>query len=702
MISLTTRFKIILSVLAVILVTGSFILYKNGNTPEGKNEILIKALMQGLSSGHYQPEKVDDAFSKKVFKLYLERLDYNKKFLLASDVQQLRKYETAIDDELRQGSFQFFDLSADLIEQRTKDSEAYYKEVLAKPFDFSTNEQIELDGEKLSFAKSKDELKEAWRKQLKYQTLVRLVDMQKEQEKKLEKDPKAEQKSFEALEKEAREKVKKTYDDLYQRLAKVNREDRRATYINAVTNVYDPHTGYFPPKAKADFDINFTGRLEGIGASLQEKDGQIKVMEIVPGSPSYLQGELKPGDAIQKVAQGAEDPVLIEGMRIDDAIQLIRGKKGTEVRLTVRKPDGSTKVIPIIRDVIVFEETYAQSALIEDKEKIGYIKLPGFYADFENKNGRFSGADVKKEIDKLKTAGMKGLILDLRNNGGGSLADAVEMAGLFIEQGPIVQVKTASGKAVVLDDRDTQVQYGGPLVILVNSNSASASEILAAAMQDYKRAVIVGSSTFGKGTVQQFFELDEALPAQFNPYKPFGALKLTTQKFYRINGGTTQLRGVVPDVVLPDAYAYLEFGEKEQDFALPFDEIAPAKYKPWNNGKLNLSQVKASSQQRVAQNESFGLIKESAERLKKQSDNTTRSLQLEKYLVEEKKAEAEAKRLEEAQKEVPVLNVKRLQQDLQALGGDTAKLARNKEFMKGLKQDVYVEEAVAIIQEDLK
>lgn len=702
MISLTTRFKIILSVLAVILVTGSFILYKNGATPEGKNEILIKALMQGLNSGHYQPEKVDDAFSKKVFNLYLQRLDFNKKFLLEPDVQQLQKYETAIDDELRQGTFQFFDLSADLYEQRIKDSEAYYKEILAQPFDFTQNEQIELDGEKLPYAKNKEELKEAWHKQLKYQTLIRLVDMQEEQQKQLEKDPKAEQKSFEQLEKEAREKVQKTYSDLYQRLAKINREDHRATYINAVTNVYDPHTGYFPPKAKADFDINFTGRLEGIGASLQEKDGQIRVMEIVPGSPSYLQGELKPGDIIQKVGQGAEEPILVEGMRLDDAIQFIRGKKGTEVRLTVKKPDGSNKIIPIVRDVIVFEETYAQSALIEDKDKIGYIKLPGFYADFENKNGRFSGADVKKEVEKLKSAGMKGLILDLRNNGGGSLADAVEMAGLFIEQGPVVQVKTASGKAVVLDDRDTQVQYGGPLVILVNSNSASASEILAAAMQDYKRAVIVGSPTFGKGTVQQFFELDEALPAQFNPYKPFGALKLTTQKFYRINGGTTQLRGVTPDVVLPDAYAYLEFGEKEQDFALPFDEISPAKYKPWNNGKLNLTQVKSHSQQRVSNNNSFGLIKESAERLKKQSDNTTRSLQLEKYKTEQQKAEAEAKRLEEAQKEVPVLDVKRLQQDMQALGSDTAKLARNKEFIKSLKQDVYVEEAVAIIQEDLK
>ncbi|MHA6247089.1 carboxy terminal-processing peptidase [Pontibacter sp. CAU 1760] len=686
----------------MILLTGSFIFYSRDNAPEGKNQILIKALMQGLSSGHYQPEKIDDAFSQKVFDLYLDRLDFNKKFLLASDVQNLRKYRTSLDEQLRQGSLEFFDISADLIAQRIKESEAYYKEILEKPFDFAVNESIETDGEKLAYAKDKAALKEAWRKQLKYQTLVRLVDLQEEQQKAIEKGEKTEKKSVTALEKEAREKVKKTYDDLYSRLAKVNNEDRRSTYINAITNVYDPHTGYFPPKDKDNFDIEFTGRLEGIGASLQEKDGEIKVMEIVPGSPSYLQGDLKPGDAIQRVAQGNGEPVLIEGMRLDDAIQLIRGKKGTEVRLTVKKPDGSTKVIPIVRDVIVLDEGYAQSAIINDGKKIGYIKLPGFYADFQNKDGRFSGADVKKEVEKLKSAGMEGLVLDLRNNGGGSLSDAVEMAGLFIDQGPIVQVKTASGKAVVLDDRDPKVQYDGPLVVLVNSNSASASEILAAAMQDYKRAVIVGSPTYGKGTVQQFFELDDALPAQFNSFKPFGALKLTTQKFYRINGGTTQLRGVTPDVILPDAYSFLELGEKEQDYPLPFDEIAPAKYKTWKNGAVNLQQIQANSKARVAQNNSFALIKESAERLKKQSDKTERSLQLEQYKAEQAQAEAITKRYEAAQKEIPVLDVARLQQDLQALSSDTAKVVRNKEFMKSLKQDVYLEEAVAIIKKDLK
>ncbi|MFD2245939.1 carboxy terminal-processing peptidase [Pontibacter ruber] len=702
MLSLTTRIKIILSVLAVVLLTGSFILYSKNSTPEGKNEILIKALMQGLSTGHYSPEKVDDAFSKKAFNLYLERLDYNKKFLLESDVAALRKYETTLDDQLRAGSFEFFDASADLIEKRTKESQAYYKEILAKPFDFEKEESIELDGEKLKYAKDKNALKEEWRKQLKYQTLVRLADMQEEQEKAAAKGEKKETKSFEKMEAEARQKVLKMYDDLYVRLDKVNRDDRRSTYINAIANVYDPHTGYFPPKDKSNFDIEFTGRLEGIGASLQEKDGQIKVAEIVPGSPSYMQGDLKPGDAIVKVAQGSDEPVVVEGMRLDDAIQLIRGKKGTEVRLTVKKPDGSTKVIPIIRDLIVFEETYAQSAMIDDKQKIGYIKLPGFYADFERKGGRNSGADVKKEVERLKAAGMQGLILDLRNNGGGSLSDAVEMAGLFIEQGPIVQVKTASGKAVVLDDRDPQVQYGGPLVILVNANSASASEILAAAMQDYKRAVIMGTPTFGKGTVQQFFELDEALPAQFNAYKPFGALKLTTQKFYRINGGTTQLRGVKPDVELPDAYSFLEFGEKEQEYPLPFDEISPARYKLWMNGALNIPQVQASSRARIAGNKSFSLIKESGARLKRQADNTVRSLKLTTYLAEEKKAEAEAKRMEEAQKEVPVLKVQRLSDDLKAINGDTAKAARNKEFMKSLQQDIYVEEAVAAINNDIK
>ncbi|MBB6610879.1 carboxy terminal-processing peptidase [Pontibacter sp. Tf4] len=695
MLSLTTRFKIISSVLAVILLTASFIFYRNTSSPEGKDEILLKVLIQGLSQGHFQPEKLDDAFSKKAFNLYLERLDYNKKFLLASDVAKLRQYETTIDDQLRAGSYEFFDLSANLIEQRLKESEAYYKEILAKPFDFTKDETIEIDGEKLAFAKDKKELKEAWRKQLKYQTLVRLADMQEEQEK--AKGEKKETKTLAEMEVEARKKVLDLYDDLYERLYRINRDDRRATYINAIANVYDPHTGYFPPKAKSDFDIEFTGRLEGIGASLQERDGQIKVNEIVPGSPSYIQGDLKPGDAIQKVAQGNNEPVIVEGMRLDDAIQLIRGKKGTEVRLTVKKPDGSTKVIPIIRDVIVFEETYAQSAMIEGDKKIGYIKLPGFYADFEGNGGPNSADDVKREVEKLKAAGMQGLVLDLRNNGGGSLGDAVKMAGLFINQGPIVQVKTAGGKAIVLDDRDPQVQYDGPLVILVNANSASASEILAAAMQDYKRAVIIGSPTYGKGTVQQFFELDEALPSQFDAYKPFGALKLTTQKFYRVNGGTTQLRGVIPDIILPDAYTYLEFGEKEQDYPLPFDEIKPAKYTVWSDPKLNLTQIKEASKARISQNKSFNLIKESAERLKKQSENTVRSLALQKYMEEEKRAEAEAKRYEEAQKEVPVLTVNRLPQDLKELGPDTAKVARNKEFLKSLKQDIYLEEAVEVV-----
>jgi carboxyl-terminal processing protease len=702
MLSLTTRLKIFLSVLAVILLTGSFILYSKNTSPEGKNEILIKALMQGLNTAHFKPEKVDDAFSKKAFGLYLDRLDFNKKFLLETDVAMLRKYETLLDDQLREGSYEFFDISADLIEKRTKESAAFYKEILAKPFDFSKDETIELDGKKLKYAKDKADLKEAWRKQLKYQTLVRLADMQKQQEKATASTEKKDNKTFEQMEAEAREKVMTAYNELYKRLDQVTLDDRRATYINAVTNVYDPHSGYLPPKAKKDFDIEFTGRLEGIGASLQERDGQIKVMEIVPGSPSYLQGDLKPGDAIQKVAQGSGDAVLIEGMRLDDAIQLIRGKKGTEVRLTVRKPDGSTRIVPIVRDVIVFEETYAQSAMIDDKQKIGYIKLPGFYADFERNGGRNSGADVKAEVEKLKAAGMQGLILDLRNNGGGSLSDAVEMAGLFIEQGPIVQVRTANGKTVVLDDRDPQVQYSGPLVVMVNSNSASASEILAAAMQDYKRAVIVGTPTFGKGTVQQFIELDEVLPAQFDPYKPFGALKLTIQKFYRINGGTTQLRGVTPDVILPDAYSFLEFGEKEQEYPLPFDEIAPARYKPWTKSKLNIPAIQANSKSRIASNESFKVIKQSGERLKKQSDITTRSLSLKKYLEEENKSETANKQMEDAQKRVPVLNVSRLKTDLQTIAGDTAKLARNKDFLKSLQKDVYVEESVAIIKNDLK
>lgn len=673
------------------------------DTPAEREQVLLAVLVQGLQQGHFQPQKLDDNYSKRVYQLYLKRLDFTKKFLTQQDIDQLKKYETRIDDEITSGSFEFFNVSNELMNKRVQQTEAYYKEILAKPFDFETEESLELDFEKAPFAANETALKDAWRKYLKYQTMVRLTEMTETQESaKTRKDTTITIRTATEMEADARKKVAQNYDDIFRRLKQMDRNDRLSMYLNAIANAHDPHTEYYAPKDKENFDIQFSGRLEGIGATLQEKDGFIKVSEIVVGSPAYRQGELKAGDIIMKVAQGKQDPVDVENMRLDDAIKLIRGKKGTEVRLTVKKLDGSIRVIPIVRDVVIIEETYAQSMLIKEKQNIGYIKLPGFYADFKRSGGRNSADDVKKEVAKLKQEGAKGIILDLRNNGGGSLQDVVDMTGLFIEKGPVVQVKPANGAPIVLQDQDPSVQFDGPLVILVNENSASASEIMAAAIQDYKRGVIMGSTTFGKGTVQQMFDMDQFISSQYNNVKPLGTLKMTVQKFYRINGGTNQLRGVEPDIVLPDAYSFLDYGEGEQDYPLAWSEIKPVSFNTWKKPLLPLEQLKNKSNERVKNNQTFSMIREQAQKLKRESDQTVHSLRLSTYMANQKKLKEDNKKFEKLQESAPTMNIMSLKADMAAIGSDTLKSTRQKEFLKNLKKDVYVYEAVNVIQDQLR
>ncbi|MEL6590878.1 MAG: S41 family peptidase, partial [Bacteroidota bacterium] len=531
---------------------------------ERKSATILRLMMQGMQYYHYQPQNIDDNFASKVFSRYLEKLDYNKRFLTKGDVDQLREFEYMLDNEINDRTYELFDLSIQLFEERKEEARAYYQEILAQPFDFTTEEELDTDVEEMDFASDWTEVKDRWRKVLKYQTLTHLVNAIEKQEK-AEGDAEIETKSIEEMEAEAREKVLKNNDNYFRRLDKLDVEDHLSDYMNAITEVFDPHTAYFPPKDKENFDIAISGQLEGIGASLVEQDGYIKVATIVPGSACSLQGDLEVGDLILKVGQAKKEPVDVVNMDIDDAIKMIRGPKGTEVRLTVRKIDNSEMIIPIVRDVVILEDTYARSFLLEnegDRSKYGYINLPKFYTNFNSRDGRRCATDVAIEIEKLKEENIGGLIIDLRGNGGGSLNDVVEMAGLFIDKGPIVQVKSRDRAPYILADKDPRVQYDGPLIIMVNSLSASASEILAAAIQDYDRGVIVGSaSTFGKGTVQRFVDLDKFLRGQAD-LKPLGELKLTTQKFYRIDGGATQHRGVIPDIVLPDNYSLLEIGEK--------------------------------------------------------------------------------------------------------------------------------------------
>lgn len=670
-------------------------------TVQNEKELAIdQIIIQSLNNAHYSPKNVNNDFSEKVFKLYVERLDYNKKFLLQSDVSDLKKHERSIDEDINEGKFSFFEKSLDLITKRVDEAQVYYKEILDKPFDFSKQEELELDSDKLKYAKNKEELKEAWRKQLKYQTLSRMVDMIESQEKAKEKSDTVKIKTNTELEIEARKKVLKTHDDWFKRLKKLDRNDRIAMYFNAVTSIYDPHTEFYPPKEKANFDIGMSGQLEGIGAQLQEKDGVIKVSSIVPGSASYRQGQLKAGDVILKVAQAEAEPVDVTDMRLDDAVQLIRGKKGTEVRLTIKKPDANVVVIAIVRDIVVIEETYAQSAILKGKKNIGYIKLPSFYADFNGGGGRNCSNDIKKELQKLKEENVDGVILDLRYNGGGSLPDVVRMAGLFIDKGPVVQVKSKSGVAQVMDDHDPAVVYDGPLAVMVNSNSASASEIMAAAIQDYKRGIVVGTSpsTFGKGTVQRFYDLDEYLPAQYASIKPLGQVKITTQKFYRISGGATQLKGVIPDVTLPDPYYLLDQGEKEQEYPMTWDEIAPANYKPMTPD-FSVEKLRASSETRLKSNPGFAILDEAAKRLKKQKDSTIVSLNFDTYYAEQKRLKAESKKMDELDKEIAGLFVGPVKVDSIAIEGDTAKIAKVKDWHKNIRKDIYLNETIAIMND---
>jgi len=686
----------------IFFVVAPFIFVATGFYMKAQDEgesILLQAVNMSLQGAHYDPPLVGDAFSQKAFDLYLKNIDGNKRLLLASDTVQLVNYRNEIDNEINDGTYKLFDLSLELIEKQTKATEVYFEEILAQPFSFIGNEEVNL-GEDMPFAKDETELRDRWRKYLKYSVLSRLHDDIIAQEKTIEKgDTIFTPKSYDSLEYLARKNVLKTHRDWYKRLNRLDRKDRLALYINSITAVYDPHTNYFPPEQKEDFDIQMSGQLEGIGAQLQEKDGYIKITNIIPGGPSSLQGELMANDLILKVKQEGGEPIEIIDWRINDAVKIIRGKKGTKVTLTVRKPDGSVKNITITRDVVVLEETYAKSLVLHDQDNIktGYIYLPTFYADFQNPRGRFSWKDVKVEVEKLKATGIKGIILDLRNNGGGSLDDVVKMGGLFIDEGPIVQVKEKGRQAQLLEDRNPGAEWDGALVIMINEFSASASEIMAAAMQDYGRAVIVGSaSSHGKGTVQRFLNLNQTLRNKNLP--DLGSVKLTIQKFYRINGDATQLKGVSSDVVLPDNYMYIKTGENENDYAMAWDQISSSKYetKPLDahNKAIKKSQV------RVKKNETFNLIEENARRWELQRETNTFPLSLEAYKAQEVKEKKEGEKYEALNK--IVINgfvVKNIPSDLALINSEESRVKRNEEWIKGIAKDPYVYEALQIIED---
>lgn len=691
------RMKVIIPVVLISISMGVLAFSKlRKDDPPGKYETIMRMVGQILDEGHYQPKALDDKFSKEVFDNYLQSLDAEKKFFLKSDIDSLQQQglTTHIDDELKGAPLDCFNAVNSLVKRRVNEAAALYPDILSHPFDFSKDEKVTIDPEKIDYPANVADRKEAWRKVLKYRVLEKLVDLQDMRDKNKDKTEKA--KTDAELEAEAREKVKVVYDRYFDRLK--NRQDdaeRFSLYVNAVAHTMDPHTDFFPPDEKRAFEEQMAGKFFGIGAQLREEDGKIKIVSIVTGSPSWKEGELKANDVILKVAQADKEAVDITGYAVEDAVKLIRGSKGSVVKLTVKSADGTVKNVSIVRDEIVLDETFAKSAIINGQHKLGYIYLPEFYADFQDRNGARCADDVAKEIAKLKAENVEGIILDLRFNGGGSLQDVVQMAGLFIPEGPIVQVKSRTGDPMVLRDRDKNVQYSGPLAIMVNEYSASASEIMAAALQDYKRAVIIGSpTTYGKGTVQRMFNLDEFNAN--NETGPLGAIKLTQQKFYRANGGSTQLKGVSSDIVLPDPY--YEIAERKDKDALNWDEIPKATYTPWMD-PVPVEALKKNSEKRLSSSDAFKMMNDNIATLKNLDKQETYSLNIQTYKTEQKTNAAALKRYDAVNDKVKDLNITSLKVDLDKMGNDTSKLARNKDWLKFRQKDIYLDEAVNVMND---
>ena len=695
-----------LPIIILILGCGVFVAFRTlgfVENPPTKYEKILHNVGDMLKRGHYSPKNIDDAFSIEVFKKYMAEVDVEKDMLLQSDIDQLRsKYETKIDDEiLGTSTVQFVPAVVELLKKRMPETEQIYKDILSRPFDFTKDEYINLDFDKIDFPKDDDARKEAWRKRLKYLTLERYNDLLEQQEA-AKSTAGYTAKSNAELEKEARGKTLKVMDHYYDRLkSKANAEnDRFNEFVETIVQAMDPHTDYFPPVDKRYFDEQMSGRFFGIGASLREEDGNIKIATLVTGSPAWKSGQVNVGDIIMKVAQGSQEPADLTGFTIEDAVKLIRGNKGTEVRLTIKKNDGSIKTISLIRDEIVQDETFARSVIVNnDKGKIGYIFLPEFYADFDNPKGNRCSVDVAREVVKLKEQKVDGIVIDLRYNGGGSLYDVVQMVGLFVDQGPVVQVRDREGKPQILRDEDKTVLYDGPLAVMVNEYSASASEIFAAAIQDYRRGVIIGStSTYGKGTVQRNIGLDRMSSVLMDPNSDLGTVKLTLQKFYRISGGSTQLRGVSSDIVLPDYYEYSKIREKDNPDALPWDEIKKADYTTWKYA-YDLTTIKNASTERMKNNSAFNQINADAAWIEKQNDKSY-SLNLDKFREEQKQIKTTVKQIESLSK-LPAnqqLNIVSLADETNKFeNGDKDKSDRYKQWLKNLKSDIYLDEVVKVL-----
>ena len=693
--------KLLISFLSLFLLVSSISFANptdNKNPDPEKDKVLISVLNYMLTRGHYVQKELNDEFSEMVFNNFIDGLDPSKRYFTKNDLKEFSKYKFQIDNQLKESDIAFYSLVYGRFLDKIKNAKNYYGAILKKPFNYKKDEIIDLDYKKIAYASSEKELLNFWRKQLKLQTIDRIQEQENLDEEKFKKDKSYKKRSFSVLEKKARAEVMTSMENLYIRIDELEHRDWFSTFLNSIVAAFGPHTTYMPRNIKESFDQDMSGKLEGIGARLQKKGIYTHIVELVSGGPAWKQGELEEGDIILKVAQENKEPLDIVGMRLDDAIKFIKGPKDTKVLLTVKKKiDGTIQVITITRDIVQLDETFVKSSVVEkDGKKYGVIDLPKFYINFDDRNFRDSAKDMEKEIERLKEENVEGLLIDLRNNGGGSLDTAIKIAGLFVDKGPVVQIKYRNEAPVVREDIDPKIQWTGSLVLLVNELSASASEIFAAAMQDYNRAVILGGNqTYGKGTVQNILPINKFYP---NYDQDLGYLKMTIQKFYRINGGSTQVEGVYSDIAMPTRFSYMKYGERDLEGALPWDKVPQASYTQVNSYS-NFSDVVTTSIERINKDPKFQLIDEYAKWLKKEQDDSSYSLNYKQYQKELKQREDFAKKFKSVFKYQSGLAFNSPSYEIPLFKENIDLKEKRNAWHKNLSKDLYISEALNVLSQ---
>jgi carboxyl-terminal processing protease len=681
-------------ILIVILLAGAFFGFKQRQIAEDKETAILQSSRKVIDYAHYHPAVMNDEFSEQVFDEFIKNLDPSKRFFTQTDIDSLNIFRDKIDDQIYNLSLDFYKKAYEIIKERQEEAMQYIDEALDENFDFSKNETLNLDFDNIPFPKNKEEVKKRWKNYLKSNVLSRVYTKLEEQKKKQKDSAGFVPKSIDELTKEAVKATKKSIKNYKELIAEMEEMDYFSMYMNAIMRQNDPHTNYFSPQTKERFDTSMAGSFDGIGARLQKEGDFVKIIEVIPGGPAWKAGELKAGDIIQKVGQENEkEPLDIMGMRLSKVIKFIKGPKGTTVFLHVKRVDGSFKTIAIERDRVELEETFAKSLLInKDDKEYGYIYLPKFYVNFKERSERRSSTDMKKELEKLKKSGVEGIVIDLRNNGGGSLVDVIDIAGYFINKGAVVQVKDKKGNIEVLKDKNSEVIYDGSVVILINEQSASASEILAAALQDYNRAIIMGSKSYGKGTVQNVIGLNQVYG---NEYGDIGALKWTNKKFYRINGGSTQRKGVTPDITMPDNYKYLEVREENEPTALDWDKIKKAKYSQYS--MKDKAAIINKAQKQIDAMPIFKSIDEKAKWLSENKEDNTIYLNLDEYTADLQKIDKINTKFDSLIKFKSDLKVYSLGVDIEGKENDTIFKDKRKRWIKALKKDIYIDQAIKVL-----